>query len=106
MYHLSVVDLLVEEDLDTEQAVLDEHDDWITGLLDRLERLATPAGGEEKHRPDPKRSLKRRLLDLEGNLRKVSDAVSTVEEKPEVDRCLLKQYDEQQNGFKLKLYNI
>ena len=101
-----MVHLLEEEDLETEQAVLDEHNDRITGLLDRLERLATPARGEENDRPDPKRSLQRRLLHLEGNLRNVSDTVSAIENKPEVDRCLLEQYDEQQNGFKLELYDI
>ena len=64
-YLLGVVDLLQQEEyLESEQAVLDEHDDRITGLLDCLEHLAAPAGEEEKHRPDPNRSLQRRLLYL------------------------------------------
>ena len=43
---------------------------------------------------------------METNLRKLSGAVSAVAEKTKVDRCVLEQYDEQQNGFKLELYDI
>ena len=106
-YHLGLVDLLdTAQDLETEQAALNEHDDRLTGLLDRLERLATPARKEERHLPDPTPELQRRLAHLEENLRKVDKAVTTIEAKPDVDRCLLEQYDEQLNGFNLELYNI
>ena len=106
-YHLSVVDLLEEEaDLETEQAVLDEHDDRVTGLLGRLERLATPAEKEERCIPDPTLGLQRRLAYLEENLRKVDKAVASMEGMADVDRCLLEHYDEQLNGFKLEQYDI
>ena len=107
MYHLAVVDLLEEEgDLAKEQADLDDHDDRVTDLLRRLTHLATPEDRAEKAKLDPRQCLQRRLAHLEANLRKVSDAVSAAAEKTEVDRCLLEQYDEQQNGFKLELYDI
>ena len=37
---------------------------------------------------------------------RISDAVSAIADEVEVGRCLLEQYDEQQNGFKLELYYI
>ena len=48
-YHLSLVDLLDSvEDLETEQAVLNEHDDRLIALLDHLQRLATAAKKKRK----------------------------------------------------------
>ena len=48
MYHLAVVDLLVEEDdLEKEQADLDDHDDRATGLLPLLAHLAALEDGAE-----------------------------------------------------------
>ena len=43
---------------------------------------------------------------MEENLRKVDTAVTDIDGKPKVDRCLLEQYNEQLNGFKLELYDI
>ena len=107
MYHLVVVDLLVEKnDVEREQADLDDHDDRVTGLLRHLAHLAMLEGQAEKPKFDPRRSLQRRLLHSEANLRKVSDAVFAVADKTKVDHCLLEQYNEQQNGFKLELYDI
>ena len=106
-YHLGVVDLLERaEELETEQTVLDDHTDRITRLLVHLECLVMPGEGEEKCKPNPKRSLQRKLLHLEGNLQKASDAVTAMEDKLKVGRCVSEQYDEQQNGFKLKLYDM
>ena len=67
-YHLAVVDLLEEDDLEKEQADLDDHDDRVTNLFDRLARLTTPEEREERLKPDPRRCLQRRLQHLEGNL--------------------------------------
>ena len=106
-YHLGVVDLLEEAgDLENEQTALDDHDDRVAGLLRHLTHLVTPEDQAEKPKLDPWLSLQRRLLHLEANLQKVSDAVSAVADETEVDRCLLEQYNEQQNGFKLELYNV
>ena len=74
-----------EKDLEREQAALDDHDYRVIGLFSCLEHLATPGGGEEKHKPDPKRSLQRRLLHFKGNLRKDSGAVSAIADEAEVD---------------------
>ena len=70
MYHLAVVDLLVEEDdLEKEQADLDDHDDRVTGLLRPLAHLAAPEDRAEKAKFNPRQRLQRRLLHLKANLR-------------------------------------
>ena len=74
-----------KEDLDNEQAALDDHNDRVAGLFDCLTHLATPEEGEEKPTPDPLLSLHRRLLHLEGNLPKIAEAVSAIADKAEVD---------------------
>ena len=82
IYHLGVVDLLEEEDLKKEHAALDNHDNMIIGLFGRLANLPTQ---EERSKPDPGRSLHRRLLHLEGSLCKVSEVVFAFADKVEVD---------------------
>ena len=48
-YHLTMVDIIKkEEDLDTEQAALGEHNDRVADLLDRLALLVIPEVWEEK----------------------------------------------------------
>ena len=89
-YHLTVVDLLEEEDaLEKEQADLDDHDDRVTGVLRCLAHLVMQEEQGEKPKLDPWQSLQRRLLHLEGKCRKVSDAVSAVADETKLDRCLL-----------------
>ena len=71
-YHLAVVDLFKEDDdLENDQASLDNHDDRVTDLFDRLAHLASLEELEEKPKPDPWQSLQQRVLDLEDNHRKV-----------------------------------
>ena len=84
--------------------MLDEHDDRVTVLFDRISGLTTPVKREIK--VDPKQYLTKRLQHLECNLRKVAAQVSTAADKPEMDRCLLEQYDEQINGFKFELFDV
>ena len=98
-----MVDLLEEDDLEKEQADLDDNDDTVTTLFDLLALLTTPKEQEERLKPDPRRCLQQRLQHLEGNLQKISKAVAAFADKAESDRYLLEQYDEQLNGFKLKL---
>ena len=110
-YHFAGVALLEEdEDLDREQAVLDEHDDRVTGLFNRITGLITPVRREIKAYPKQHISkrlqhISKRLQHLERNLRKVATDVSTAADKREVDRCLLEQYDEQINRFKVELFD-
>ena len=43
---------------------------------------------------------------MKGNLQRVCEAVSAIADEAVVDQCLLEQYDEQENSFKLELYYI
>ena len=93
-YHLGMVDTCIleeEDDLEKQQADLDDHDDRVTGLLRSLAHLVTPEEETEKPKLDPWWRLQRRLWHLEGNVRKVSDAVSAVADKTKVNRRLLEQ---------------
>ena len=106
-YHLAIVDILKEkEDLEYEQATLDEHDDRVTDLFGRLVLLVGPEEREVKVRIHPQQHLRRRLQYTEQNLRKVTAAVLSAAEQPNADRSWLEQYDEQVNGFKLKVFDI
>ena len=106
-YHLGVLNLFEEEgDMENKPAALGDHNDRTTSLFDCLGHVATPDEKEEKHKPDSEQSLNRWLLHLERNLPKVAKAVSAIANQAEVDWCLLEQYKEQQNGFKLELYDI
>ena len=87
-YHLSIVDLIDNnEDLESEQAAMDDHDDKlkVTGLFNRPARLAMLEEHEEKVRLDPREHLRKRLQHLEHNLQKVASAVSSTAEQPDVD---------------------
>ena len=88
-YHLAIVDLLQDEELEGEQAILDDHDDKVAGLFDRLAYLNTPVEREVKAKPDPLQHLSKRLQHVEWNIRKVAAAVSTAADGLDVDRCLL-----------------
>ena len=45
-YHISVIDLVEEEkELEKEQSILDDHDERVVVMSDRLERLASKAIG-------------------------------------------------------------
>ena len=65
-YHLSIVDLIKSTDeLENEQASMDDYDDKVTGLFDRLTCLAIPEEREEKSRLDPREHMRKRLQRLE-----------------------------------------
>ena len=99
-YHLVIVDLLQEEEeLEGEQVILDDDDDKLAGLFDRLVYLNTPVECEVQAKQDPQQQLLKRLQHVKRNIRKVAAVVSTVDDGPDVDRCLLEQYDEQTNRF-------
>ena len=83
----------------------------MSGLFDCLAILTTPVEREAKANPQQHlikrlQHLIKRLQHLKRNLRKVSAAVCTAADNPEVDCCLLELYDEQINGFKFELFDV
>ena len=68
--HSKVVDLIEERNLDTEQAALNDHDERLSGFIDRLEALI-PAEDYTKppeHKLDLHKKLNDRIMYLEGRL--------------------------------------
>ena len=72
----------------------------------RLFRTPCYTGRRRRKQARSKVESAKEALNLERNLRNATDTVFAIEEKLEVDWCPLVQYNEQQNGFKLELYNI
>ena len=56
------------DELETEQAAMDEHNKRVTDLLDCLAWLATPKERGLKVKIDPQQHLRRRLQHVEQNL--------------------------------------
>ena len=82
-YHYSIIEMLEnEEDLEDEQAMLDDHDDKIPDLVIRLQVPSSLALGKQLDR------IKCKII---GAL----ETVDTVQLGPNMDRCVLRQLEEQ-----------
>ena len=103
--HLLIVDLLEKDaDLEAEQIVLDEHDEIVADLLARLDVIVTRLSVPEI-KDDPREISKKRLTRLEKKLASVVDEVDKFDPKS-VDRCLIRQREEQLHEMKLELSDI
>ena len=101
--HLSVVVLLENDaDLEAEQVVLDEHDEIVADLLARLDVILTRLSSPED---DPRETSKKRLARLEKKLSSVVIEVGKFDSKS-VDRCLIRQREEQLHEMKQELSDI
>ncbi len=108
-HHLAVVDLIDEEALEGEQAILDENDDRISNPTIRVQRLvsSTPSTTSPlSTRLDPSQCLSKRLSHLDKELLIIVCAVESIGPESEIDSCLLKQYEEQLSGLKTELTSI
>ena len=90
-HHFAVVDLVEEETLGEEQAVLDDHDDKVLLLTERLQRLVGGTGAviPPRSTKDPSQLLCRRLCDLESSLRSINLTVESLTSGPDLDACLV-----------------
>ena len=108
-YHLAIVDLINEDTLDGEQAILDENDDKIAALIVRLQQMVssssstTPSLGGESN---PARRLSKQLNHLDKELQAVRCAVESISPDVEIDSCLLLQYEEQLSSLKTALTSM
>ena len=102
-YHYVVLDLAGEDAMEAEQAALDDHEDKIEQLADRLRQLVTMT--EETSAPPLDRTLpiQRQLRRLESRLRDIGGTLDTVAPGPNFDRCLVQQIGEQVSGLKSEL---
>jgi hypothetical protein len=108
-YHLSIVDLIGEESIDTEQGILDDHDDKVASLSSWLQQFISKlssAHSSASMDSNPKQHLTRRLSRLERDLKLIVTTVDTITPGSEVDTCMLQQYEEQLSGLKAELARI
>ena len=103
--HLAIVDLVNDDELDAEQAILNEQDDKVARLTSLLHQLITEC--EEKNpRAVPARTgtinrhLTKRLTYIQQKVEEIATAVDAALTAPDVDTCLLSQYDSQLSDTK------
>ena len=106
-YHLAVVDLTDDEALDTEQAMLDKHDDKVTDLSARLQQLVSKLGTKSTVTSDTDlpRILLKRLERIEKKLQEITKDVNSKTEGS-LDSCVLRQYETQLNAIQTELENV
>ena len=95
-----------EDDLETEQAAMDEHEDRVRNLGDRLLQLVLQEEPGQKELTDPQPRGLHRCLALIIELRDISEAVETLAADPGLYHCLLKQYEEQISSLKLDFMEV
>ena len=109
-FHFVIVDLTDDEEaLQTEQAALDDHDDRVAGLTDRIQELLS--GGELKHSPseaaaDCSAPLYKQLVRIEEEIRETQEILEPLSPGPDTDRCLLGQLEEQCTGMRAELASV
>ena len=96
LHHYAIVELVDdEEDSRREQEVLDEHDEEVSRLAIRLEKLSTTCSSSG---PDQLKIPLKRLKHLEKALSTVYGGATSF--PVDGDICLLQQYDEQLSELK------
>ena len=101
-YHLAIVDLTDDDEaLETEQEALGTHDDRVTALHDRLQRLMAKPSASRTTESDTRRRLAKRMKHLEENLTLLASQVDST--SAESDVCLVRQCEDQLNELKMDL---
>ena len=107
-YYFAIVDLLKQQDeTQLEQAVFNDHEDRVGNLGDHIKQLVLQDEPSRKQLTDPQqRGLHSHLALIETELRDVFNATKAMKSGPELDRCLLKQHEEQISGLKSELTEV
>ena len=107
-HHFAVVELVNEEDLVAEQAVLDEHADKVTDYMDRLQQLL-PLPEKASHKVSGKyiaEGLFKRLRYIVRELTSLNDSADSVASGPSIDACLLRQLRRRVNSIDTELVDV
>ena len=105
--HLKVVELIPRDsDFSVEQAVLDEHDEIVEGLLERLDGLTTlPTTAAAAPEENPREMTTKRLTRIRKRLSSVVNEVDKFDTKT-VDHCLIRLREEQLLEVKQELNDV
>ena len=104
-HHFAVIDLIDDDGtLGREQETLDQHDDDVTSLAVRLQKLITASSATPTN-SDHRKVLTRKLQHMEKSVTVMSENVSSLSSRPE-DVCRLQQHEEQLSDYKKDLAEI
>ena len=104
-HHFAIIDLLEEQsDLESEQTILDKHDNEVINLTTRLDLLIDTSPRPQPSMLSVTKTPGRRLQHMCKSFTKVSDAVGELTEIDDV--CLIRLHYEQLNKFKCQLEDI
>ena len=108
--HDEVLEVLTDDaDLETEQAVLEDHEETVVGLEEQLQILSAPVkrpDQAEKSRVEDSNQLHKRLIYMERGLDKVRDPIATMIPRVGVDLSALEAYEERLSGVKSELLDV
>jgi hypothetical protein len=83
--------------------VLDEHDDTITELITRMQKVISTCSAPSD--PNPRKIQSHRLSHLEKSLSAVGEEIKKLSERSD-DTCLIRQHEEQLLDFKREWEHI
>ena len=104
-YHLVVIDVIEPEALETEQGMLNEHDDKVAVLTVRLQQLTSKVTvvSMPDDEPSPSQLQYKRLDYLDRDLQAVVSSVDSAASGTEVDSCLC---EEQLSALRSQLVSV
>ena len=94
--------------MDEEQAAMDEQEDKVAEIIERLQKLCPEARAalSAVHSTDPSYHLCRWLNDMESNLCLAQEEVDALKPGPGLDSCLLLQLEEQVSSIRTDLLDV
>ena len=103
VHHYSIIDLLDKEDeLEVQQEILDQHDDHVSQLAARLEKIVATGSSIDSSQP---RIAVKRLKNIEKGLSAILTGASSLPSGD--DRiCLIQQYEEKLSELKSEFSDI
>ena len=113
-YHMDIIDALDNDDeIEREGGVMEEHEDKMAHIIINLKSTSSsaPTTSSEttttiKTKSKELEVLRRRLADLEINVRRINSEITTVMPGPSMDCCLLEQCNRQITGFETEMFDI
>ena len=85
--------------------MLDEHDDRVADLADRLQQLVSPPK-KRGEATEEQNLLRKRLQHIERNIGDIADVIGPMIPGPELDRELVEEYREQIGSYKQDLADV
>ena len=109
-HHYAVIDLVEDHEqvLDDEQAIMNDYEEKVAEIIECLQELRPEAKAalSVAHSTEPLHHLRKRVNDVERNLRLVKGKINLSTPAPGLKSCLLLQLEEQVGSIKLDLSDV